>query len=99
MRVIGVHTNPIFPLTGDDLYAKNVSLCFGRCPVRALLDPHALDVLVRRQDILGVVGGDAGLIDKVVGMSEEEVKTVYADFEAGRVGKCLLAPWRHPQEL
>ncbi|QRW05298.1 alcohol dehydrogenase zinc-binding domain protein [Ceratobasidium sp. AG-Ba] len=29
---VGVHTHPQFPINGDALYSKNVSLAFGRCP-------------------------------------------------------------------
>ncbi|KAI9330724.1 chaperonin 10-like protein [Obelidium mucronatum] len=71
---VGVHTSPTFPLTGDDLYNKNVSLCFGRCPVRSIL-PLARKTLKRRQDVLGGISSDPksngiGLIDRVVSIDQ-----------------------------
>lgn len=45
----GVHP---FPLTGGQLYDKNVSFDFGRCPVRSLF-PMAFELLIKRQDVLG----------------------------------------------
>lgn len=90
--MIGVHTNPAFPLGGESLYDKNVALNFGRCPVRTTF-PRALDLLVRRQDVFGLVGDEAGLVDRVVGMSEAEIKAAYEDFDTGRSGKTLFDPW------
>ncbi|KAJ3079741.1 hypothetical protein HDU99_010185 [Rhizoclosmatium hyalinum] len=83
---VGVHTSPTFPLTGDDLYNKNASLAFGRCPVRALL-PLALGTLERRQDVLGKVGG-GGLIDRVVHVNQ--AVEMYKLFEERKVGKVLF---------
>lgn len=93
MSILGAHSNPTFPVGGDRLYDKNVALNFGRCPVRTIF-PRALDLLVRRQDIFGLVGDEAGLVDKIVGMSGPEVKTAYEDFDAGRCGKTLFDPWK-----
>ncbi|KAI8833926.1 chaperonin 10-like protein [Chytridium lagenaria] len=45
---VGVHTAPTFPLTGGDLYDKNVAMCFGRCPVRSILPARNKDGLVDR---------------------------------------------------
>lgn len=75
------------------LYNKNVSLIFGRCPVRTIF-PRALDLLVRRQDVFGLVGDEAGLIEKIVGMSASEVKTAYENFDTGKSGKTLFDPWK-----
>lgn len=41
---VGVHGERPFPLTGGQLYDKNVSFDFGRCPVRSLF-PMAFDLL------------------------------------------------------
>ncbi len=41
---VGVHGERPFPLTGGNLYDKNVSLDFGRCPARSML-PMAFDLL------------------------------------------------------
>ncbi|KAI6114289.1 chaperonin 10-like protein [Pisolithus sp. B1] len=70
---------------------SNVSLDFGRCPVRAMF-PIALDLLVRRQDIFGDVGGEVSLVDKVVGFSE--AATMYQEFDKGKCGKVLFDPWK-----
>ncbi len=87
-----MYTKSIFPLSADELYSKNVSLSFGRCPAKAIF-PYALDVLQRRVKVFGGVGNGSGLIDRVVQMTDEDMKTAYVDFESGKVGKTLLDPW------
>ncbi|KAJ3089987.1 hypothetical protein HK100_007582 [Physocladia obscura] len=88
---IGVHTSPTFPLTGDDLYNKNVALNFGRCPVRAVL-PLALKTLERRQDVFETFASTdpdgIGLIDRVVPV--EDAAEMYDAFEKRKVGKVLF---------
>lgn len=54
--------------------------------------PMALDILLRRQDIFGEVGGEISLIDKVVGF--DVAAEAYEDFDKGRCGKVLFDPWR-----
>ncbi|KAI6147246.1 chaperonin 10-like protein [Pisolithus tinctorius] len=88
---VGVHSNSTVPFTGQELYDKNVSLDFGRCPVRAMF-PMALDLLVRRQDIFGDIGGEVSLVDKVVGFSE--AGRMYEEFDKGKCGKVLFDPWK-----
>ncbi|KAI6042633.1 chaperonin 10-like protein [Pisolithus marmoratus] len=88
---VGVHSNSAVPFTGQELYDKNVSLDFGRCPVRAMF-PMALDLLVRRQDIFGDIGGEVSLVDKVVGF--DEAVTMYQEFDKGKCGKVLFDPWK-----
>ncbi|KAH0832215.1 chaperonin 10-like protein [Lanmaoa asiatica] len=88
---VGVHADRRVPYTGRELYNKNVSLDFGRCPVRAMF-PMALDLLVRRQDIFGEIGGETSLVEKIVGFNVA-AKT-YDDFDKGRCGKVLFDPWR-----
>ncbi|KAG8897488.1 hypothetical protein FRB99_008118, partial [Tulasnella sp. 403] len=85
---IGVHTAPSLPFTGNELYAKNVSLSFGRCPARSVFS-EALAVLLRQRDVFGV--GEGQLIDKVVGFGgadgDQNVKNGYDDFDKGVGGK------------
>jgi len=88
---VGVHAGHQVPYTGRQLYDKNVSLDFGRCPVRAMF-PMALDLLLRRQDIFGEVGGETSLVEKVVGF--DVAAKAYDDFDKGRCGKVLFDPWR-----
>ncbi|RDX40305.1 alcohol dehydrogenase [Lentinus brumalis] len=88
---VGVHQEPPLPFTGRDVYNKNVSFDFGRCPVRAMF-PIALEILLKRQDVFGGIGEEASLIDRVV--SFEEAPQVYEDFDKGRCGKILFDPWR-----
>lgn len=88
---VGVHAQHNVPYTGRQLYDKNVSLDFGRCPVRAMF-PMALDLLLRRQDIFGEVGGETSLVEKIVGF-DVAAKT-YDDFDKGKCGKVLFDPWR-----
>lgn len=88
---VGAHANSSLPFTGQELFDKNVSLDFGRCPVRAMF-PMALDILLRRQDIFGEVGGEVSLIDKIVGF--DVAKKTYEEFDKGKCGKVLFDPWR-----
>ncbi|KAH8827843.1 alcohol dehydrogenase [Flagelloscypha sp. PMI_526] len=88
---VGVHS-PMqeFPLKGVDLYAKNISLDFGRCPARSMVPP-AFELLVRRQDIFGTIGEETSLIEQVVPLSE--AVEAYRAFDKGEVGKTLFTPW------
>lgn len=88
---VGVHQEPPLPFTGRDVYNKNVSFDFGRCPVRAMF-PIALEILLKRQDVFGGIGEEASLIDRIV--SFDEAPQVYEDFDKGRCGKILFDPWR-----
>ena len=88
---VGVHQEPPLPFTGREMYDKNVSFDFGRCPVRAML-PIASRILVKRQDVFGGVGEETSLIEKIVGF-DEAVET-YELFDKGKVGKTLFDPWR-----
>ncbi|KAH7925874.1 hypothetical protein BV22DRAFT_1104672 [Leucogyrophana mollusca] len=87
---VGVHGEPQVPYKGRELYDKNVSMDFGRCPVRAMF-PMALDILLKRQDVFGAVGGDASLVEKIV--SIDEAKESYDLFDKGKCGKVLFDPW------
>ncbi len=87
----GVHQAPPVPLTGRQLYNKNVALEFGRCPVRTMF-PMAVDLLRRRQDIFGDVGTAVGLIDSVVGL--DEAPEYYRKFDKGECGKVIFDPWK-----
>lgn len=84
----GVHTHPQFPINGDALYSKNVSLAFGRCPVRSIF-PYCVELLRSRQDIFSV-GAEASMIEKVVPFEEESAKEAYAMFNEGKCGKVLF---------
>ena len=88
---VGVHGEPQMPFQGRQLYAKNISFDFGRCPVRAMF-PMALDLLVKRQDVFGGVGQPASLVEKIVGF--EDASESYQAFEKGAVGKVLFNPWK-----
>ncbi len=86
---VGVHQEPPLPFTGRDVYNKNVSFDFGRCPVRAMF-PIALEILLKRQDVFGGVGAEASLIDRVVGF--DEAVEMYKLFDKGQCGKILFDP-------
>lgn len=90
---VGVHQTETIPLTGAQCYAKNVSLVFGRCPVRSMF-PMALDVLLARQDVFAGVGMETSLVDRIVGMSDANVKANFEAFDKGRCGKVLFDPWK-----
>ncbi|KAJ3566113.1 hypothetical protein NP233_g7203 [Leucocoprinus birnbaumii] len=88
---VGVHGAPPLPVTGRDLYNKNVSLDFGRCPARAMFPP-AFDLLVKRQDVFGTVGEPASLIDRIVDLGQATES--YRAFDKGEVGKVIFDPWK-----
>ncbi|TRM59451.1 chaperonin 10-like protein [Schizophyllum amplum] len=88
---VGVHSAAPLPLTGDDMYTKNVSMDFGRCPARAMI-PMAYDLLVKRQDVFGSVGKEASLVDSIVGL--DEAVESYKKFDKGESGKILFDPWK-----
>ncbi|KAF5382719.1 hypothetical protein D9615_002837 [Tricholomella constricta] len=87
---VGVHGEPPLPYTGRQVYNKNVSFDFGRCPARAMF-PLAFDLLVKRQDVFGGVGQAASLIDRIV--SFKEATENYRAFDKGEVGKVIFSPW------
>jgi len=86
----GVHQSPPVPLTGRELYNKNVALEFGRCPVRNMF-PMAVDLLRRRQDVFAGVGPGITLVDRVVPM--ESAAEAYRMFDKGECGKVIFDPW------
>ncbi|KAG8984792.1 hypothetical protein FRB94_005613 [Tulasnella sp. JGI-2019a] len=91
---VGVHNAPQFPLSGDDLYNKNVSLTFGRCPARSLFD-EACQVLLNHQELFGV--GEGRLIERVISIGgedgEQSVQEAYHHFDQGISGKVILDLW------
>ncbi|KKY22661.1 putative alcohol dehydrogenase [Phaeomoniella chlamydospora] len=72
---VGVHTEDIH-FSGPLLYGKNVTMAFGRCPVRSLFE-EALDVLVEVQGKLGFLCGRK--------MGLEEAGKAFKLFEKGEV--------------
>ncbi|KAK1225747.1 hypothetical protein PQX77_011308 [Marasmius sp. AFHP31] len=88
---IGVHGASQVPFTGRQLYNKNISFDFGRCPVRSMF-PAAFEILVKRQDVFGEVGTESSLIDRVTGL--DEAPEMYRQFERGDIGKVLFDPWK-----
>lgn len=68
---VGVHTQSL-SLEGSQLYGKNVTLAFGRCPVRSIFE-EVLAVLVEEQEkvkpLLGTI------------MSLEDAPEAFRDFE------------------
>lgn len=77
---IGVHTEQI-PLNGLLCYGKNVTMAFGRCPVRSVFE-EALEVLVKEQKKVAFLCGKT--------MSLEEAPQAYRDFEARKVHKIVF---------
>ncbi|KAF7346040.1 alcohol dehydrogenase [Mycena sanguinolenta] len=88
---VGVHGEPQMPFTGRQLYNKNVSFDFGRCPARAMF-PMAFDLLVKRQDVFGEVGGLDSLVDRVIGA--HEAPETYAAFDQSKIGKAVFDMWK-----
>lgn len=79
---IGVHTEQI-PLNGLLCYGKNVTMSFGRCPVRSIFE-EALAVLVQEQKKVAFLCGKT--------MSLEDAPQAYKDFEARKVHKIVFKP-------
>ncbi|KAI3618141.1 alcohol dehydrogenase [Moniliophthora roreri] len=87
---VGVHGAPQVPFTGGNLYDKNVSFDFGRCPARAMF-PMAFELLVKRQDVFGEMGSSTSLIERVVKI--DDAVEMYKEFDQGRTGKVIFDPW------
>ncbi|WPG99910.1 Hypothetical protein R9X50_00273100 [Acrodontium crateriforme] len=79
---IGVHTQEI-PLNGLLCYGKNVTMAFGRCPVRSIFE-EALEVLVQEQKKVAFLCGKT--------MSLEDAPQCFKDFEAQKVMKIVFKP-------
>jgi len=77
---IGVHTET-FPVNGLLLYGKNVTMSFGRCPVRSIFE-DALALLVQEQKKVAFLCGKT--------MSLEDAPKAYEDFEARKVHKIVF---------
>jgi threonine dehydrogenase-like Zn-dependent dehydrogenase len=77
---IGVHTE-MFNLNGLLLYGKNVTMAFGRCPVRSIFE-DALKLLVQEQKKVAFLCGKT--------MSLEEAPQAFKDFEARKVHKIVF---------
>ncbi|EKM79356.1 hypothetical protein AGABI1DRAFT_113930 [Agaricus bisporus var. burnettii JB137-S8] len=88
---VGVHGESLLPMTTRQIYGKNISFDFGRCPSRAMF-PLAFDILVKRQDVFGKVGDPASLIDRIVDFSQAPES--YRAFDKGEIGKVIFDPWK-----
>ncbi|RMZ83858.1 hypothetical protein DV737_g1510, partial [Chaetothyriales sp. CBS 132003] len=77
---VGVHTEEL-PLNGQLCYGKNVTMAFGRCPVRSIFE-EALGLLVKEQD-------KVAFLCKTI-MSLEDAPQAYKDFEARKVHKVVF---------
>ena len=77
---IGVHTEK-FEVNGLLLYGKNVTMAFGRCPVRSIFE-DALKLLVQEQKKVAFLCGKT--------MSLEEAPQAYKDFEARKYHKIVF---------
>ncbi|KAL1583148.1 hypothetical protein WHR41_07939 [Cladosporium halotolerans] len=77
---VGMHNHALH-LEGFQLYSKNATMAFGRCPVRSIFE-DALKLLVKQQDKVRWLCGKT--------MSLEEAPQAYKDFEARKVHKVLF---------
>lgn len=77
---VGMHNHALH-LEGFQLYSKNATMAFGRCPVRSIFE-DALKLLVKQQDKVRWLSGKT--------MSLEEAPQAYKDFEARKVHKVLF---------
>ncbi|KAK3670411.1 hypothetical protein LTR78_009651 [Recurvomyces mirabilis] len=77
---IGVHTEQL-PMNGLLCYGKNVTMAFGRCPVRSIFE-DALKLLVQEQKKVAFLCGKT--------MSLEDAPKAYEDFEARKCHKIVF---------
>ena len=77
---IGVHTEE-WKINGLIMYGKNVTMTFGRCPVRSIFE-DALALLVQEQKKLAFLCGKT--------MSLEDAPQAYKDFEQRKVHKIVF---------
>lgn len=77
---VGMHNHKL-GFEGFQLYSKNATIAFGRCPVRSIFE-DALELLVKQQDKVSWLAGKT--------MSLEDAPQAYKDFEARKVHKVLF---------
>jgi len=77
---IGVHTQKM-EMNGLILYGKNVTMSFGRCPVRSIFE-DALAILVQEQKKVAFLCGKT--------MPLEEAPKAFEEFEKGKVHKIVF---------
>lgn len=77
---VGVH-NAEIPITGNECYNKNVSLQFGRCPVRSIFD-QALKAFVDNLDKLDILTGHI--------MKLQDAEEAYPLFDQRKVQKVVF---------
>ena len=68
-------------MSGLQLYGKNVTMAFGRCPVRSIFE-EALAKLVELQDQLKFLTGQIRDL--------EDAKAAYEEFESQKIGKVVF---------
>ena len=76
-----LYSTETIPLSGLLCYGKNVTMAFGRCPVRSIFE-EALALLVQEQKKVAFLCGKT--------MSLEEAPKAYEDFEARKVHKIVF---------
>jgi hypothetical protein len=54
--------------------------------------PIAMELLIKRQDVFGGIGGNGDLVERVVGLGD--AAEIYDMFNKGVVGKVLFDPWK-----
>lgn len=77
---VGVH-NADIPITGNEAYGKNVTIQFGRCPVRSIFD-ESLNVFANNIDKLNILTGHI--------MKLEDAKEAYDLFDKRKVQKVIF---------
>lgn len=77
---VGVH-NAEIPFSGNEAYGKNVTIQFGRCPVRSIF-PEALELLKKVHTQLDCLSGHIMKLDDAV--------QAYDDFDKQKVQKIIF---------
>jgi threonine dehydrogenase-like Zn-dependent dehydrogenase len=70
-----------WPINGLLMYGKNITMSFGRCPVRSIFE-DALACLVKEQKKVAFLCGKT--------MSLEDAPQAYKEFEARKVSKVVF---------
>ncbi|PWY66723.1 zinc-containing alcohol dehydrogenase [Aspergillus heteromorphus CBS 117.55] len=81
---VGVHNGEI-PWTGNEAYAKNLSIQMGRCPVKSVFQ-DALNMLVDKQDVMDFMVKDVRPLSQAVQAYDDfnHMRSQKIIFEAGK---------------
>ncbi|BFZ55730.1 hypothetical protein PYCC9005_002771 [Savitreella phatthalungensis] len=77
---VGVHNAPL-PYSGEDCFSKNITMIYGRCPVRSIL-PEAIEIMADHQKDF------EGFVDRVLPI--DKAVDGYEEFDKRKVQKVVF---------